>query len=61
MSSLHIERDVTIIIKTFNRPDCLHRLLESVRKYNPCVKVLVADDGTDRLDDKHIKKYVDEY
>ena len=39
--------DITIIIKTFERPRSLHRLLKSIFFYYPDVKVVVADDSAD--------------
>jgi GT2 family glycosyltransferase len=35
----------TAIIKTFQRPDCLNRLIRSIRRYYPTMRVLVGDDG----------------
>jgi GT2 family glycosyltransferase len=35
----------TAIIKTFQRPECLHRLISSIKKYYPELHVLVGDDG----------------
>jgi GT2 family glycosyltransferase len=35
----------TAIIKTFQRPECLNRLIRSIRKYYPELRVLVGDDG----------------
>ncbi|MCU0639594.1 MAG: glycosyltransferase [Candidatus Krumholzibacteria bacterium] len=45
-------RDVTIIIKTFERPAALRRLLSSVRKYygNERIRILVADDSRETFD-----------
>ena len=40
-----VGRKVSIIVKTFERPDCLRRLLESIRKFYPDVPVFVADDS----------------
>lgn len=37
--------DVTAIIKTFERPACLDRLIRSVRRYYPRLRMIVADDG----------------
>ncbi len=36
---------VTFIIKTHDRPQCLRKLLDSLRLYYPTTHVLVADDG----------------
>lgn len=38
-----LEREVTICITTFLRPDALKRLQESIKKYYPSLKVLVVD------------------
>ncbi|MCI0481845.1 MAG: glycosyltransferase [Candidatus Dadabacteria bacterium] len=45
-------RDVTIIIKTFERPAALRRLLSSIKKYygNEPIKILVADDSRETFD-----------
>lgn len=36
---------LTAIIRTFERPKALHRLVKSIRRFHPAMKVLVADDG----------------
>ena len=36
---------VTAIIKTFERPDALDRLILSIRRYYPHLKILVGDDS----------------
>jgi len=38
-------KDVTIIITTFLRPDCLKKCVESIRKYYPEIKIIVSDNG----------------
>lgn len=38
-------KDVTIVIKTFERPCCIVRLLKSIRRYYPTVQILVCDDS----------------
>ena len=38
-------KDLTLGIKTFDRPECLRSLLQSVRHFYPELPVLVADDG----------------
>lgn len=40
-----VERDVTIAIKTFERPGCVDRLIASIRSSYPTVRILVADDS----------------
>ena len=37
--------DTTIIITTFDRPECLDRLLASIFQYYPDIPVVVADNG----------------
>jgi GT2 family glycosyltransferase len=43
--------DLTICVTTFMRPDCLENCLESIKKYYPTTKLLVADDseGSEQL------------
>ena len=40
-----VNRDVTIIVKTFERPVCVERLLKSIREFYPRVTVIVVDDS----------------
>jgi glycosyltransferase involved in cell wall biosynthesis len=42
---VHIERDVTVIIKTFERPRSLRRLVRSILKFYPAIHIIVADDS----------------
>ena len=37
--------DITIIVKTFERPDAIRRLLDSIKAHAPGVPVIVADDS----------------
>ena len=37
--------EVTAIIKTFERPRCLDRLLRSIRRFYPQLKIIVGDDS----------------
>jgi (N-acetylneuraminyl)-galactosylglucosylceramide N-acetylgalactosaminyltransferase len=37
--------NVTIMIKAFERPKCLERLLKSIDKFYPGIKIIVADDS----------------
>lgn len=43
-------QNLTAIIKTFNRPKCVYRLLDSIKKHTPSLKICVADDGDKKLD-----------
>jgi glycosyltransferase involved in cell wall biosynthesis len=45
-----LERDVTVLVKTFERPDSLSRLLTSIRRFYPRIPVLVVDDSAEPLD-----------
>lgn len=36
---------LTAIIRTFERPKALGRLVKSIRRFHPALKILVADDG----------------
>lgn len=38
-------KNVTIIVKTFIRPECCVRLIESIRKKYPTITIIIADDG----------------
>ena len=40
-----IAREVTIGITAFGRPHCVERLVSSIRRYYPTVKILIADNG----------------
>ena len=45
-----LERDVSIVVKTFERPDALRRLVGSIRRFYPRIPVLVVDDSADPLE-----------
>jgi glycosyltransferase involved in cell wall biosynthesis len=49
----NIIRDVTLTITTFNRDNCLYRLIDSIRKYYPDIKILVADNGSEESTEIH--------
>jgi GT2 family glycosyltransferase len=42
-----VERDVTVVVKTFQRPDALRRLVASIRRFYPKIAVLVVDDSAE--------------
>jgi glycosyltransferase involved in cell wall biosynthesis len=42
---VQIERDVTAIVKTFERPESLRRLVRSIKKFYPKLHIIVADDS----------------
>ena len=41
----NIEKKITAIIKTFERPECLDTLIKSIKKYYPNLPIIVADDS----------------
>lgn len=41
---------VTIVIKTFNRPYHLDRLIKSILTFYPNIKIIIANDGNDNID-----------
>lgn len=45
MKLIDFNKDVSILIKTFNRPIHLKRLLSSIYKYLPEIQTVVVDDG----------------
>lgn len=47
---MSVEQDVTVVVKTFQRPDALRRLLASIRRFYPDVAVVVVDDSEAPLD-----------
>ncbi len=46
---MEVERDVTVLVKTFERPDCLRRLVASIRRYYPDIAIVVVDDSREPL------------
>src|SRR5712692_11392384 len=44
---MNVERDVTVLVKTFQRPDALRRLVASIRRFYPNIAVLVVDDSAE--------------
>jgi GT2 family glycosyltransferase len=44
---------LTAIIRTFQRPKALSRLVKSIRRLHPDIKILVADDGIEATPCKH--------
>jgi GT2 family glycosyltransferase len=50
-------KDVTIIIKTFERPEYVRRLIKSIRQFYPEIDVLVADDSQTPTPQKGVDYY----
>ena len=44
-SAADVQRDVTVLVKTFERPDCLTRLVASIRRFYPRILIFVVDDS----------------
>lgn len=51
--------DVSLMIKTFERKDCLKKLLNSVRKMQLDCQVLIADDSKEPYKDEIMSEYSD--
>ena len=47
---MSLDSDLTIVVKTFQRPDALRRLVASIRRFSPDVPVLVVDDSEQPVD-----------
>jgi GT2 family glycosyltransferase len=47
-ADIWVERDVTVVIKSFRRFSCLWRLVRSIRKRYPAIKIIVVDDSLQR-------------
>ena len=45
-----VENNVSVIIKTFERPHCVKLLYRSIRRFYPNIPVLIADDSKSPLD-----------
>ena len=47
---MNVERDITGLVKTFQRPEALRRLVASIRHFYPGIAVLVVDDSEEPLE-----------
>ena len=47
ISPNEILKDTVVLIKTYNRPECLTAFLDSLEEYAPWLPVIVADDSDD--------------
>jgi glycosyltransferase involved in cell wall biosynthesis len=45
-----VERDVTLVVKTFERPEAVSRLAASVRRFYPELAIYLVDDSAEPLD-----------
>ena len=44
-NNIDITKEITFIIKTFKRYECLDNILRSIKRFYPTAKVLIADDN----------------
>src|SRR5205823_5665748 len=44
------EREVTVVVKTFQRPEALRRLVASIRRFYPDIGLFVVDDSEEPLE-----------
>lgn len=56
LESARIASEVTIGISAFCRPDCVERLVASIRRYYPTVQIVIGDNGDKAatVDDEHL-------
>ena len=47
---MSLELDLTVVVKTFQRPEALRRLVASIRRFYPDVPVVVVDDSAEPLE-----------
>jgi glycosyltransferase involved in cell wall biosynthesis len=45
-----VERDITVLVKTFERPEALRRLVSSIRRFYPSIAILAVDDSREPLE-----------
>ena len=57
-----LDRDITILVKTYEREESLNRLVASIRRFYPRIPVIVVDDSAAPLDPKPegVTRYVHE-
>jgi glycosyltransferase involved in cell wall biosynthesis len=51
--------DITFLIKTFRRPQCLNRLIASIRQFYPDARIIVVDDSGYRSSEVWVEKYIE--
>lgn len=52
--------DITVLIKTMIRPKSVIRLVKSITKYYPDIKILIADDGVPSSEEAVMKHFPEE-
>lgn len=45
MSAKDFQSRITLVFATVDRPHCVQRLIDSIKKYFPCIKVVVGNQG----------------
>jgi glycosyltransferase involved in cell wall biosynthesis len=45
-----VEGDITVVVKAFERPHALRRLLTSIRRFYPGIAIVVVDDSAEPLE-----------
>lgn len=53
-----VEQKVTLSIKTFERPECVKRLIKSIRKYYPNIHIIVVDDSKNPIPLKNVDHWI---
>ncbi len=56
--SVNINKKITFIVKTFERPHCLDMLIKSIRKFYPEVPIMVADDSKNPIPRQDVEYHV---
>jgi beta-1,4-N-acetylgalactosaminyltransferase 2 len=56
----HDTQNITLLIKTFERRNCLLQLVRSIRKYYPEVRILIVDDSKNPeiIKDKYLDYHI---
>jgi glycosyltransferase involved in cell wall biosynthesis len=57
----YVNENLTAVIKTFERPRELWRLIESIRRFYPGMNIIVVDDSKEPLNVKGVKNIVMPY
>ena len=55
---MYTTRDVTVCIKTFERPHCLAECVKHIRKRYPDIQIIVVDDSNTPGRNEHVDKYL---
>jgi len=55
LKKIHVESMVTIVTKTFERNRCITNLVESIRRFYPNIRIVIADDNVEEKRDKSLQ------